>query len=61
MNMAPYWSQAPGFYSGYFSGFGEMLPQTNYETFGAGFSQLPRELGGQRQTGASRMSGTPME
>ena len=62
MKMAPYWSQAPGLYQGYFSGYGQMLPQINYETFGAGFSRLPSELGGQA-AGAqgSRMSGRPME
>jgi len=41
-----------------------MLPQISYETFGAGFSQLPAELGGSRQGNAgqgSRMSGKPME
>ena len=39
-----------------------MLPQTNYDLFGAGFSQLPAELGGQRPGGrGGRMSGNPME
>ena len=62
MEMAPYWSQATGLYQGYFSGFGQMLPQINYETFGAGFSRLPAELGGQVQGAqGSRMSGRPME
>ncbi len=62
MNMAPYWNQASGFTQGYFSGSGQMLPSINYETFGAGFSQLPQELGGQ-MPGArgGRMSGRPME
>ena len=48
---------------GYFGGYGGMLPQLNYETFGAGFAQLPAELGGSRMGGAegSRMSGKPME
>ena len=43
-------------------GYGMMLPQGNYQMFGAGFSQLPTELGGQ-QPGAqgSRMSGHGME
>jgi len=62
MKMAPYWAQAPGLYQGYFSGYGQMLPQINYETFGAGFSRLPAELGGQVQgAGGNRMSGKPME
>jgi len=62
MKMAPYWNQAAGLQEGYFSGYGQMLPQINYETFGAGFSQLPQELGGQ-MPGAkgSRMSGRSME
>lgn len=61
MKMAPYWNQAVTT-QGYFSGYGQMLPQINYETMGSGFSTLPAELGGQRQTGGrSRMSGSPME
>ncbi|RLG11923.1 hypothetical protein DRN73_04000 [Candidatus Pacearchaeota archaeon] len=59
---APYWNQTVGLYQGYSGGFGNMLPQINYETFGAGFSQLPAELGGERPGAkGSRMSGKPME
>jgi hypothetical protein len=62
MKMAPYWNQAAGLQEGYFSGYGQMLPQINYETFGAGFSQLPQELGGQIPGAkGSRMSGRPLE
>ncbi len=62
MKMTPYWNQAYGMHQGYFSGYGQMLPQTNYETFGAGFSQLPAELGGQRHGAeGSRMSNRGME
>jgi len=62
MNMAPYWNQSIGGQQDYYGGYGMMLPQTNYETFGAGFSRLPSELGGQK-AGAegSRMSGHGME
>ena len=61
IKMQPYWNQAVGT-QGYFSGYGQMLPQINYETLGSGFSTLPAELGGQRQaSGRSRMSGSPME
>jgi sugar phosphate isomerase/epimerase len=61
-SQTPYWNQSLGLYQGYSGDFGHMLPQLNYETFGAGFSQLPKELGGQRQSSAgSRMSGRPME
>ncbi len=60
--VGPYWNQTVGLQQGYLGGFGMMLPNINYQTFGAGFSQLPTELGGQ-MPGAqgSRMSGNPME
>ncbi len=62
MQMAPYWNQAIGFQQDYYGGYGMMLPQINYETFGAGFSRLPMELGGQRPGAeGSRMSGRGME
>ncbi|MFH1801461.1 MAG: TIM barrel protein [archaeon] len=61
MEMTPYWNQSIGLQQGYFGGYGMMLPQKNYQMFGAGFSQLPAELGGQIQGGGSRMGGTPME
>ena len=62
MQMSPYWNQVTGFQQNYFSGYGEMLPSVNYETFGAGFSQLPSELGGQKPGAqGARMSGRPME
>ncbi len=62
VGMSPYWNQSIGLQQGYFGGYGEMLPQKNYETFGAGFAQLPGELGGQVQrAGGSRVGGTPME
>lgn len=62
MHMGPYWNQVAGMQPGYFGGYGMMLPQVNYETFGAGFSQLPQELGGQRPGGqGGRMSGRGME
>ncbi len=62
MKMAPYWNQSKEFQEGYFSDYGQMLPQMHYETFGAGFSQLPQELGGQIPGAkGNRMSGRPME
>ncbi|MDE1848891.1 MAG: hypothetical protein KGH55_02570 [Nanoarchaeota archaeon] len=61
MKMAPYWNQSIST-QGYFSGYGMMLPQVNYETFGSGFSMLPQELGGQRNNnGRSRMGGNALE
>ena len=60
--VGPYWNQSIGLQQNYFGGYGMMLPQTNYQLFGAGFSQLPAELGGQVGGGqGSRMSGRPME
>lgn len=56
-----HWNTSYGLQQGYFSGYGQMLPQNNYEIFGAGFSSLPRELGGRSPGGGSRMSGTPLE
>tara|TARA_Y100000034_G_scaffold48778_1_gene60327 strand:+ start:230 stop:2038 length:1809 start_codon:yes stop_codon:yes gene_type:complete len=62
MGMGPYWNQAAGFQQGYFGGYGMMLPQINYETFGGGFSTLPSELGGQRPGAqGNRMGGKGME
>jgi sugar phosphate isomerase/epimerase len=62
MEMGPYWNQTIGLQQGYGDGYGMMLPSGNYEMFGAGFSQLPTELGGQKPgAGGSRMSGKPME
>jgi len=62
MKAGPYWNQAAGFHQDYFGGYGMILPEGHYGSFGAGFSQLPTELGGQRGGGGgSRMSGRPME
>ncbi len=59
---APYWNQIQSVYGDYFSGYGEILPQTHFSTYGGGFSGMPVELGGQQQGGRqSRMSGTPMQ
>ena len=58
----PYWNQSIGLHQDYLGGYGQILPDINFQTFGAGFSQLPMELGGQRPGAqGSRMSGNPME
>ncbi len=59
MKMSPYWNQARGMMGGYFSGFG-MNPDHHHQVYGAGFSNLPVELGGQ-MSGRNRLSGAPME
>jgi sugar phosphate isomerase/epimerase len=58
---SPYWNQTLGFQQGYLSGYGEMLPQNNYQTFGTGFSQLPGELGGNIRNPGERFSQRGME
>jgi len=50
----PTWAQNSGFQQSYSSGFGQMLPDTHYGLFGAGFSQLPVELGGSVQGSRGR-------
>ena len=57
----PMWNQSMGLQQGYLSGYGMMLPSTNYQTFGAGFSQLPAELGGEMARGGGKFSQRGME
>ncbi len=60
---APNWTQAYGLggAGNYFAGLG-MNPDIHHSIYGAGFSNLPAELGGQLPgRGGSRFSGTPME
>ena len=61
MQMAPYWNQTSTMNNGYFAGYGAMLPDQHFSMYGAGFSNLPTELGGQIGGGRSRLSGNPME
>lgn len=56
-----YWSNAAYSLGGYFSGIGEINPQIHHNIYGAGFSGMPTELGGQFGGGQSRMSGTPIQ
>jgi hypothetical protein len=57
----PYFNQTLGFQQGYPSGLGMVLPSNNYQTFGAGFSQLPVELGGDTKGASGRFSQRGME
>jgi len=59
MNMTPYWNQGHQQVGGYYAGYG-LNPDTHHSIYGAGFSNLPTELGGQIQ-GKSRLSGAPIE
>ncbi len=57
----PVWNQIAYTSGGYFSGYGPILPEQHFSMYGAGFSGLPSELGGQVSGGRSRFSGTPTE
>jgi len=54
------WNQIYGTPGGYFAGYGTMLPDSHFQSYGAGFTSLPTELGGQMAGKDSRFSGTPM-
>ncbi len=54
------WNQVYGVPGSYFAGYGTMLPDSNFQSYGAGFMSLPTELGGQIPGKDSRFSGTPM-
>jgi len=53
-------NQIYGTPGGYFTGYGTMLPEQHFSLYGAGFTNLPMELGGQISGKDSRFSGTPM-
>lgn len=59
MMAAPYWNQAAATYGSYFAGYGTMLPEQHFSLYGAGFSGMPSELGGQIPGKQSRLGGTP--
>lgn len=57
----PTWTQTYGTTGAYAMGYtGAILPEQNFSTYGAGFSGLPAELGGQIPGKQSRFGGTPM-
>jgi hypothetical protein len=55
MKNASYWGP-----QGYSSGLGTISPEVHHSMYGAGFANLPVELGGQ-MSGRSRVSGNPMD
>ncbi len=58
----PDWSSAREVYGSYKYGFGDILPDLHFSShYGAGFSNLPKELGGQISGDRSRFTGTPNE
>jgi hypothetical protein len=54
----PYWNQMGGM-GNYYIGHGPVNPNIHHSTYGAGFTALPAELGGEMPGGQSRLSGTP--
>ncbi len=57
---SPTWNQAIDIQGNYFGGYGTLNPQTHHAYFGAGFTTMPVELGGQMAGGQSRFGGAPM-
>ena len=55
----PSWRQIYNTQGIYSSGYGLMLPDQHFSIYGAGFTSLPTELGGQIPGKQSRLSGTP--
>jgi len=61
-HMTPKWSDAQMMYGHYSTGYGATFPEQHFGMYGAGFSSLPTELGGQTKGAEGRrFSGTPME
>ena len=60
MKNAPYWNQVENVQGNYFGGYGTLNPSIHHSYFGAGFTTMPVELGGQMPGGSSRFGGTPM-
>jgi len=54
----PSWNQL-GMMGVYYGGMGPVNPAVHHQTYGAGFQQLPIELGGEMMGGGSRFAGTP--
>jgi len=60
MKQGAYWNQAHQIQGSYAGGYGTVNPQTHHSYFGAGFTTMPVELGGNMPGGESRFGGTPM-
>ena len=59
-HLDPTWRGLTDIYDGYHTGFGNILPDIHFrDVYGAGFSNLPPELGGQQAGDRSRFAGTP--
>ena len=61
MKTGPSWGEPTGITS-YYSGHGPINPPVHHSVYGAGFTSLPAEMGGEIPGGqTSRFSGTPMQ
>jgi sugar phosphate isomerase/epimerase len=60
MKNGPTWNQAIDAQGAYFGGYGTLNPAIHHSYFGAGFTTMPVELGGQMPGGQSRFGGAPM-
>jgi hypothetical protein len=56
---SPTWTNVYNTMGNYSVGYGPFLPEQHFSIYGAGFSGLPQELGGQMGNRSSRLSGTP--
>ena len=61
MMAEPYWNQIRRSYGADFSGYGEILPDQHFRTYGTGFSGMPVELGGEMPGERNRFAGAPNE
>ena len=60
MKSAPYWNQTMNMQGSYFGGYGTINPSQHHSIYGAGFTTMPVDLGGQMADTNSRFGGTPM-
>ncbi len=60
MKSSPYWNQVMDMQGSYFGGYGTINPSQHHSIYGAGFTTMPVDLGGDMQGGQSRFGGTPM-
>jgi sugar phosphate isomerase/epimerase len=60
MKAGPQWNQVMDVSGSYFGGYGTINPQQHHSMYGAGFTTMPVELGGEIPGGNSRFGGTPM-
>lgn len=57
----PLWGDLNSSYGSYFSGLGPINPDVHHSVYGAGFTNLPPELGGQVPGRGSSFSGAPIQ